>query len=786
MAQSVQRLQGAERLNGEQVRVFGVRHLSPAGAYHLRTYLDEIKPTAVLVEGPSDANAFIGQLTKSGVKPPVALLAYTGSLPVRTLLFPLAAYSPEYQAFVWANKRGVPCEFIDLPTDRSLALLGLREKGGEDDVEEDAVEKRRAHAGWQHSLYESIAELADEPDYEAYWERHYEHAGSQGAYHQAIHAFSASMRELTEAEERTSAPQELAYNELREAFMRRRICEVMAAGHEPNRIVVIVGAHHASAVDLSLPAMTDAELGKLPSVPTSLTLMPYTYYKLSSHSGYGAGNQAPAYYQLFWECLTGGKSDELPTIYMTRLATLLREAGTYRSTASVIEAVRMSEALASLKGGSRPTWKDLRDAAVVCLGNGDYAVIAEALARIDVGTEIGKLPEGVSQTPIQDDLNRELKRLKLEKYKTAVAQDLELDLRENRRVKSEEAAYLDLNRSVLLHRLEILGIGFARKQAVHQESASWAERWVLQWTPEAEIQAVESTLKGETIQIAAAYVIHERLQQCENLAEAAKLIRVSCECRLVEAMGESTRALQELATEAGNFEQIAGAAFELSALVRYGSVRRLETESLVPLLKQLFLRGALLLVDSANCNDDAARGMAAAIQQLHAVAQEHYEEVDEAQWRTRLRELATRDDRNAKLSGFAFAILLERDEISADECSQEVSRRLSPGVPADLGAGWFEGLSMRNRYALLSRAALWEQLDLYVQSLEDEPFYRSLVFLRRAFADFEPRERASVTELLGDLWGAGAEQTSEELLQPLGEEEKKKLDELNEFDFGDL
>ena len=253
--------------------------------------------------------------------------------------------------------------------------------------------------------------------------------------------------------------------------------------------------------------------------------MPYSYYKLSSHSGYGAGNQAPAYFELFWQCLQKGDLSRLPSLYFSQVAAYLREHGTYRSTASLIEGVRLAEALAALHDGNHPTWKDLRDAATVCLGHGELSTIAEALARTDVGTAIGRLPEGVSQTPIQDDLNRELKRLKLEKFKSTVAATLELDLRENRRVKSEEAAFLDLKRSVLLHRLELLGINFAKKQRVNQDSASWAENWVLQWTPEAEIQAVESTLKGETIELAAAFVLKERLDVCGDIAEASRIIR---------------------------------------------------------------------------------------------------------------------------------------------------------------------------------------------------------------------------------------------------------------------
>ncbi|MEI7028154.1 DUF5682 family protein [Paenibacillus sp. y28] len=835
MAEPVQRLLGDERvIGGGEVHVFGIRHLSPGGAYHLLAFLEEKKPTAVLIEGPDDAGVFIAQLTSRGVIPPVAILAYTDELPVRTLLYPYADYSPEYQAFQWAHRLGAHAEFIDLPSDVALALYEQRrhvkaddggsgdgkpgaaadaerrpdeatprelvkeeeptgaadsqEAGGAGDEAawEDQTDKRRNYYRSRHELYEQVAHLAGEPDYEAYWERSFEHSLEKEAYRQAVGEFSVRWREMTEAEEWRHVPGEAAYNEIREAYMRRKIQEQIAAGHAPDRIVVVTGAHHASAIDFRLPAMTDTELACLPRRKTKLTLMPYSYYKLSSHSGYGAGNQAPAYYELFWQCLQQEELHKLPSLYLSHVASRLREHGTHRSTASVIEAVRLAEALASLHGGSRPTWRDLRDAATVCLGYGELPVIAEALARVDIGTAIGSLPEGVSQTPIQDDLNRELKRLKLDKYKTAVAASLELDLRENRRVKSEEAAYLDLNRSILLHRLEVLGISFAKAQHIGQKDASWAEHWVLQWTPEAEIEAVESTLKGETLELAVAYVLHERLQQCSDIAEASRLIRIACDCGLPQVMEQARASLQELAVDAGNLDQIAAAAHELSVLLNYGSLRKMDTGSLIPLLQQLFLRGALLLNDAAACNDDAAKSLIGTMNVLNLIAQEHYDFVNEALWLNKLEELATRDDRNAKLSGFAFTILLERNLVGEERCAQEISRRLSPGIPADVGAGWFEGLAQRNRYVLLSRPFLWQQLDDYIQSLEQAPFHRSLVFLRRAFGTFEPREKAALAELLGDVWGSGADEAGEVLQKPLSEEEREKLDELNDFDFGDL
>ena len=57
---------------------------------------------------------------------------------------------------------------------------------------------------------------------------------------------------------------------------------------------------------------------------------------------------------------------------------------------------------------SLPTLRELQDAAVTLLGQGDPAVVRESLLRVEVGTAIGALAKGVSQTSIQDDFYREL------------------------------------------------------------------------------------------------------------------------------------------------------------------------------------------------------------------------------------------------------------------------------------------------------------------------------------------------------------------------------------------
>ena len=576
-----------------------------------------------------------------------------------------------------------------------------------------------------------------------------------------------------------------AENLVREAYMRRKIEQAIAEGFKPEQIVVVTGAFHASALGPEHPAMTDEEFAKLRQREAKLTLMPYSFFKLSSQSGYGAGNHAPAYFEMVWNAYNEDTAPALPTQFLTSVARELRSAGTFRSTAEVIDGVRLAETMAGLRN-SLPTLRELQDAAVTLLGQGDRSVVRESLLRVEVGTAIGALAKGVSQTSIQDDFYRELSRLKLEPFKTGVKRDLDLDLRENRRVKSAEAAFLDLHRSGFLHRLAVLEVPFAQKVALRQEGTTWAERWALQWTPEAEIAIVEAVLLGETIELAVAFKFKQQLEKCVSIAEASTIIRQACECGMSASIELARQTLQRLANDSSDFTALAGATYELGLVVRYGDVRQFDAEPLKPLLEQLFLEGTLSLVGAANCDLAAAKKMVNGMNELNKVALDYTTLIDEPLWIAELQKLARADHLNPLLSGYACALLVERNLIANDELAKEVSRRLSPGISADLGAGWFEGLAQRNRYALLTRLALWEQLDSYVGSLTEEEFKRALVFLRRAFGDFSPQEKRSITENLGEIWGANADQVSEVLSAELTDKEKKKLDELSDFNFEEL
>ena len=769
--------------------LFGVRHLSPAAAYQLRQALDQAQPQLVLVEGPCDLNDQMKWLCHPKTQFPAAILAYTREPPARTILYPFAVYSPELQAILWAHEHGVECRFMDLPSSVFLALepafpaLKIKAEQGEGSESEEPeeleeLEEEDLRPAATESVYRRL-ETATGEDHDTFWERNSEQLEGAGQYQAACNAFGGQLRQASAESGRRQAE-----TIVREAYMKRTICQAVDSGIPPEKIFCVTGAFHVEGLEKNQP-MTDEEEAALPQADSSATLMPYSYYRLSTRSGYGAGNKAPAYFELLWDSLNGEGLERAPYLYLTKLAAAHRKAGNLTSSAEVIEAARLADALARMRGSKYPALADLRDASVAAMGHGSFAELALAAADTEIGTKIGYLPEGVSRTSVQQDFYRQLKELRLEKYRAAQLQQLDLDLREKLNVKSETAALADLRRSFFLHRLRVLGVHFAELLPSRQQGANWGEYWQLRWTPEAEIEIVESALLGDTIEGAAAFALKERAEQSGSIAQAAAIFQDAFLCGMPAAAAHALSVLQGLSVDAAALADVAETAQRLSLVARYGDLRRFDPAPVLPLIQQLFLRACLTMEDACVCDAKAAPAACQAMDQINLLQLNH-DFLEEERWVNLLHRLSDRDDLNTRCSGFAMAILLERGQADEEALAREVARRLSPGVPADLGAGWFEGLAGKNRYALIARLSLWRHLDEYLSGLDEETFRRALVFLRRAFADFTPSAKNDIAENLGEIWGVNPQQAAEAVMQEPTQAEQELLDELDDFDFENI
>src|SRR5688572_18484508 len=108
--------------------IFGIRHHGPGSARSLRDALAGLKPDCILIEGPPDAEEILPLAGHGEMKPPVALLVYDPEEPHRCAFYPLAQFSPEWQAIQFGLSRKVPVRFMDLPQSAQIGIAAEKEK----------------------------------------------------------------------------------------------------------------------------------------------------------------------------------------------------------------------------------------------------------------------------------------------------------------------------------------------------------------------------------------------------------------------------------------------------------------------------------------------------------------------------------------------------------------------------------------------------------------------------------------------------------------------------------
>ena len=390
-----------------RVAVLGIRHHGPGSARSVRAELDRLKPAAVLIEGPADAAPVLGLAADPGLVPPVALLAYAPEAPWTSAFWPFAVFSPEWQALTWAVAHDVPARFCDLPA--SVQLAPGRE-AGDAPADEDDDQNGPATAGdgpgpaadGQDPVRgDPVARLATAAGYddpERWWEDVIE---SRLAGQPPFAALTEAMAELR-ADPPAVSPDAALLEQRREAHMRQAVRAALrdtAADSRP--VAVICGAWHAPA--LAGPretATADAALLRgLPRRRVALAWVPWTHARLATASGYGAGITSPGWYHHLFTT-----PDQVIERWMIKVARLLRSHDLPVSSAHVIDAVRLAEALAALRGRPLAGLAEVTDAAKAVMCDGDDFAAAFVTRDLVVGERLGAVPDTAPAVPLERDL----------------------------------------------------------------------------------------------------------------------------------------------------------------------------------------------------------------------------------------------------------------------------------------------------------------------------------------------------------------------------------------------
>ncbi|MFC8365024.1 DUF5682 family protein [Streptomyces griseorubiginosus] len=798
--------------------LLGVRHHGPGSARSVRAALDAALPRVVLIEGPPEADALIPLAAEEDMRPPVALLAHAVDEPGRSAFWPLAEFSPEWVAIRWALEHDVPARFIDLPATHTLAWGRDEGDGGPADTgpagDEGAGEPPAEAPGAGESEASGtaagpgddaaapsgetaprdavrvdplgvLAEAAGYDDPERWWEDVVEHRGpGQGDVFEPFAVLEEAMGVLRETYGTGGHDRDL----VREAYMR---LQVRAAQREfGDDVAVVCGAWHVPALRRKSTVAADKALLKgLPKVKADLTWVPWTHRRLSRHSGYGAGIDSPGWYgHLF------AAPDRPVERWLTKVAGLLRDEDRIVSSAHVIEAVRLAGTLAAMRGRPLPGLSETTDAVRAVMCDGSDVPLALVHDRLVVGDVLGEVPQSAPAVPLQRDLDRIQRRLRLRPE--ALERELELDLRKE----------TDAERSRLLHRLRLLGVAWGEPAISRGSTGTFRETWRLRWEPELAVRVAEAGVWGTTVLAAATAKAEADAVSASGLADVTALAE---RCLLAELPDALPAVMQILADRAALDADVGHLAQALPALVRslrYGDVRGTGTGALAEVAAGLAERVFVGLPPACAALDaEAAEEMRRHVDAVHGavgllgeVAEpertEPAERAAEAsapsggssadvpgleagppaaaqqglrgRWLGVLKVLGRRDTVPGVIRGRAVRLLLDDGELAQDEVARLMGLVLSPGTPPGDAAAWIEGFvggGSGGGMLLVHDERLLGLVDAWLTGVSAEAFTDVLPLLRRTFSAYEPGVRRTLGELVrrgpgqrGSAAGAGS------------------------------
>ncbi|MCB0527318.1 MAG: hypothetical protein KDC65_02515 [Saprospiraceae bacterium] len=684
--------------------------------------LEAFNPDIILIEGPPDAEALIPLVLNAEMHPPVALLVYQPKQLELASFFPFAEFSPEWQAMRYGLENRAPVRFMDLPMSLAFPMRELNA----------GAAAQGAKKQESRDPFGEIARLAGYSDPERWWDALVERQGEGGIFPVILELMSALREGNLLPESRETL--------LREAFMRQRIRETQKEQYQ--KIAVVCGAWHtpALAVEQFSASADAAPLKGLKKVKTEATWIPWSFDRLAAQSGYSAGVVAPAWYRVLWETTRTAEEPVSNPVarWLTQVAHLLREKDLTVSPAHVIEAVRLAEGLATLRRTTLPGIEELREAAVAVLCGGSEKPLELIDRQLVTGEVLGAVPATLPQPPLKADFEAQARSCRL--AKNTQEKTLELDLRQEAQLK----------KSRLLHRLQLLGVPWGRVSEVGAgKQGGFHEHWQLKWLPDYEIRLIEAGTWGNTVEEAATHKASRRTRDSEDLPELTQVLGIALKADLPVLVPAILSKISAISALAKDTLMLADSVLPLAEVLRYGSARKMNLNTVEQLLDQIVPRVCLQL--PAACTavaEDVAGEIARKILSVNRALGILRAAAHEAAWQKTLGQISDVQGVSPLLAGLAARLLFDKGLRTATQTGDAMHYHLSHAQAPAEAAQWIEGFLYGSGLLLLHQQELWQTLDRWVREMPDEHFIELLPLLRRSFSRFPDPERQKMLDLV--------------------------------------
>lgn len=538
---------------------------------------------------------------------------------------------------------------------------------------------------------------------------------------------------------------------IREAWMAQWIAWAMSEAGDDESVVVVCGGYHKPALERtwSSALAIRPEIVRPPDRVGSY-LVPFSFRRLDSFTGYASGMPSPAFYQEVWE-----NGADCADTMLFRAVHRLREKHQRVSTADALAASELMRGLAQLRGHSVPLRADVLDGLVGALvkealtapapwatrgvlPRGTDPMLVEMVAAFS-GDARGELAPETPRPPLLHDVERQIERV-----------GLELTPNGTKVVIDTLDPLMATQRRQVLYRLAILeipGIKLVSLADLRRGVARTTEEWRLQRDLETESTLIERAVYGATLEQAALARILEHLERAEGVASIAfALERALLAGYHKMATDLAARARDAIRSET-DFENLGEALGRFLSMTRGAADPTLHA-SMASLTTEALERALWLLEGLDGSHQPLAKGQVRGVVAIRDVLRDP--------------NLASPDVRSA-----SFDLLVRRGASNhappaiQGACLGALWSIASPDAPTDEASAsrtvgsveterlgdFLSGLFALAREEFLA-SSLLAIVDGRLTALGQEDFLVVLPSLRQAFSFFPPRERLDIAKRL--------------------------------------
>ncbi|KAA8734319.1 hypothetical protein F4V57_04945 [Acinetobacter qingfengensis] len=778
-------LQKQQQLMQQNIFFAPIRHHSPACAYTLKYYIQDLQPTHILIEAPYSFQPLLTDLLSEHTVPPIAIFAQahmpnnrksedcedTANL-LHSAYFPFCDYSPEWIALHEGHNLEAKLQFIDQSwAEQCHQQMSLNQNS----TQQNNLMQERYLA---HSQFiQQLAQRLHCRNHDELWDHLFE-LQTPEQLHQAQDFFKHVFGWCALA--RLDYEQEVL---LREGSLHREYCmlqHIQPLMGQDHKILVVTGGFHTLALIEQLTDQTPHKyLIDSGAVKWSEQnwLIRYSFDRLDALNGYASGMPSPAYYQSLWQNLnqmTGNplSKQEHPSEnttqhcldYLSRLCRELADKQALEVTPYIAlkHTSELALGLAQLRGHYRPSRYDILDALQTALIKGEMDdgqhYLLKCIHDYVSGQQLGQVAKTQRSPALLQNT-----------YQLAQNFRFKLDDTLNKQRK------LDIYRKPLhqkisqfLHLLSYINVGFAEclsgPDFVHGVSMSLLfEEWRYAWTPSVEARLIELAEQGDQLKIIASRQLLQTQQQLQKQGlgqsadHTAKLFAQACQLGLNQQLALFSQQLNQYLHQDQNLGSLINATEQLFYLWHGKTLLQLPEQ----LLKEniiLALQQACFALDQIyDEHEEKIEKNLKNLKTLHTLLHNSrqqfnidnplelfYQNIDVS----RLQHIQL-----AKLFGALQCLLYLDGHLSSSALQQSIVQAFGSGSHPESAIQYLQGI-------LFIAPEIFVQSDIAIKTLhqligkwQDEEFLRLLPDLRYIFSQLSPQQSQCISEKISQYTG---------------------------------